>query len=78
MPSLSLVSSCVPFLFTGTLKVRGSIFTRFEYRIQKIHGDSLEHGHLPVHDLDRCWMLDAMHQFDRVEREHHQQGSGLL
>lgn len=45
---------------------------------KKIHGDSLEHGDLHVHDLDRGWMLDAMYQFDRVERKHNQQGSGLL
>ena len=31
-----------------------------------------------VPDLDRSWMLLAIHQLDRMEREHGQQGSGLL
>jgi len=36
----------------------------------KVVRRSLEYGHLPVHDLDRSWMLDAMHQFDRMEQEY--------
>jgi hypothetical protein len=39
---------------------------------------SLEYGHLFVLDLDRSWMPVAMHQLDRMEQEHDQQGSGLL
>jgi len=39
---------------------------------------SLECGHLLVHDLDRSWMLVAMHQLYRVGKKHDKQGSGLL
>jgi hypothetical protein len=44
----------------------------------KIARCSFECGHLLIHDLDRSWMSLAMHQLDRMEQEHDQQGSGLL
>ena len=52
--------------------------TRFEHPILTIYAPSLEYGHLLVHDLGRSRMPDTMHQLDRMEREHDQQGSGLL
>jgi hypothetical protein len=67
----------VPFLFTGTLKVRRTIHAVGVSLSDNLRA-SLEYGHLLVHDLDRPWMPYAIHQLDRMEREHDQQGSGLL
>jgi hypothetical protein len=74
--SLSLVSCCVLFPFTGIFKVRGTVHV-----IQvssKNARPSLEYGHLLVHDLDRYRMPDTRRQLDRMEQEHGQQGSDLL
>ena len=39
---------------------------------------SLEHGHLPVHDLDGLGVLEPIHQFRGLEFGCHQQGPGLV
>ena len=39
---------------------------------------SLEHGHLPVHDLDGPGMLEPIHQFRGLEFGRHQQGTSLV
>jgi hypothetical protein len=79
LSSLSLVSCCAPFPCIGTLKVTWK-YTRASgwSTHSKIVLRSLECRHLLIHDLDRCWMSLSMHQLDRMEQEHDQQGSGLL
>ena len=77
LSSLSLVSCCALFPCFGTLKVTWK-YTRGWSTHSKIVRRSLECRHLLVHDLDRCRMSRAMHQLDRMEQEHGEQGSGLL
>ena len=38
----------------------------------------MEHRHLHVHGLDGYWVFDPVRQLDRLERKHHQPGTGLL
>ena len=66
----------IPFYwhFKGTW-----IYSRsFENPVLTLYAPSSEYGHLLVHDLGGSRMPDAMHQLDRMEREHDQQGSSLL
>jgi hypothetical protein len=53
-------------------------YTRGSSTHSKIVRRSFECRDLLIHDLDRSWMSHAMHQLDRMEQEHDQQGSGLL
>jgi hypothetical protein len=77
LSSPSLVSCCAPFPCIGTLKVSWK-YTGGRSTPSKVVRRSLECRHVLIHDLDRCWMPLAMHQLDRMEQEHGQQGSVLL
>ena len=77
VPSRSLVSCCVPFPSTGTLKVNVQLLPWLENSFWERQHSS-ECGHLLVHGLGRSWMSLPMRQLNRMEQKHDQQGPGLL
>ena len=73
---VGFILCAVPFYWhlEGTSKFRYMFITR-DLRTLPY---SMEHRHLHVHGLDGYWVFDPVRQLDRLERKHHQPGTGLL
>ena len=75
---IGFVLCTIPLYWHLEGNVTVDVHSWLKYSVLILKFYSLQCRHLLIYDLDRSWMSLPMHQLDRMEQEHDQQGSGLL